>query len=122
MSAMARRLRLAVAMTSSWRHELPAATALAVAIVMPFVMRMKSSGVETLAGGTGEEKTCEARGSGERGVAGKQRGSRSTAHILTASSWRMCSIVASSARVPFVASSSTAFTVFSKEVTFVTIT
>lgn len=42
--------------------------------------------------------------------------------VLTASSWRMCSIVASSARVPFVASSSTAFTVFSKEVTFVTIT
>lgn len=52
-------------MTSSCRHELPAATALAVAIVMPFVIRMKSSGVETLAGGTGEEKTCEARGGGE---------------------------------------------------------
>lgn len=71
MSAMARRLRLAVAMTSSCRHELPAATALAVAIVMPFVIRMKSSGVETLAGGTGEEKTCEARGSGEAGGCGQ---------------------------------------------------
>lgn len=57
-----------------------------------------------------------------RGVAGEQRSSHTTAAVLTASSWRMCSIVASSARVPFVASSSTAFTVFSKEVTFVTIT
>lgn len=64
-SAIARRLRLAVAMTSSCRQELPAATALAVAIVMPFVMRMKSSGVETLAGGTGEEKTYEETGGGE---------------------------------------------------------
>ncbi len=34
----------------------------------------------------------------------------------------MCSIVASKARVPFVASSSTAFTVFSRDVTLVTIT
>lgn len=42
--------------------------------------------------------------------------------MLTASSCRMCSIVASSARVPFVASSSTAFTVFSKDVTLVTMT
>lgn len=56
------------------------------------------------------------------GAAGKRCGRGSTAATLTASSWRMCSIVASSARVPFVASSSTAFTVFSKEVTFVTIT
>lgn len=55
-------------------------------------------------------------------VASKWESSHSTAALLTASSWRMCSIVASSARVPFVASSSTAFTVFSKEVTFVTIT
>jgi len=67
MSAMARRLRLAVAMTSSCRHELPAATALAVAIVMPFVIRMKSSGVETWAGGTGEEKTCKEKGGSEAG-------------------------------------------------------
>lgn len=56
------------------------------------------------------------------GAASGGDGSRSTVAVLTASSWRMCSIVASSARVPFVASSSTAFTVFSKEVTFVTIT
>lgn len=56
------------------------------------------------------------------GAASGEDGSRSTVAVLTASSWRMCSIVASSARVPFVASSSTAFTVFSKEVTFVTIT
>lgn len=56
------------------------------------------------------------------GAASRGDGSRSTVAVLTASSWRMCSIVASSARVPFVASSSTAFTVFSKEVTFVTIT
>lgn len=58
MSAIARRLRLAVAMTSSCRQELPAATALAVAIVIPLVIRMKSSGVEVLAGGSGEQKTC----------------------------------------------------------------
>lgn len=58
MSAMARRLRLAVAMTSSCRQELPAATALAVAMVIPLVIRMKSSGVEVLAGGSGEQKTC----------------------------------------------------------------
>lgn len=56
---------MAVAMTSSCRHELPAATALAVAIVMPFVIRMKSSGVETWAGGTGEEKTCKEKGGSE---------------------------------------------------------
>lgn len=41
---------------------------------------------------------------------------------LTASSCRMCSVVASRARVPLVASSSTAFTVLSKDVTLVTIT
>lgn len=57
-SAIARRLRLAVAMTSSCRQELPAATALAVAIVIPLVIRMKSSGVEVFAGGSGEQKTC----------------------------------------------------------------
>lgn len=34
----------------------------------------------------------------------------------------MCSMVASRARVPFVASSSTALTVFSSDVTLVTIT
>lgn len=61
MSAMARRLRLAVAITSSCRQELPAATALAVAMVMPFVMRMKSSGVEVLAGGTWEQNTWRRR-------------------------------------------------------------
>lgn len=41
---MALRLRLAVAITSSCWAELPAATALAVAMVMPFVMRVNSSG------------------------------------------------------------------------------
>jgi len=57
-----------------------------------------------------------------QGATGGQGVSCDSAAVLTASSWRMCSIVASSARVPFVASSSTAFTVFSKEVTLVTIT
>lgn len=42
--------------------------------------------------------------------------------VLTASSCLMCSVVASRARVPLVASSSTAFTVLSNEVTLVTIT
>lgn len=42
--------------------------------------------------------------------------------LLTASSCRMCSVVASRARVPLVASSSTAFTVLSSDVTLVTIT
>ena len=41
---------------------------------------------------------------------------------LTASSCRICSVVASRARVPLVASSSTAFTVLSSDVTLVTIT
>lgn len=41
---------------------------------------------------------------------------------LTASSCRMCSVVASRARVPLVASSSTAFTVLSSDVTLVTMT
>lgn len=47
---MALRLRLAVAITSSCWAEFPAATALAVAMVMPFVMRMNSSGVVDLSG------------------------------------------------------------------------
>lgn len=51
-SAMALLLRFAVAMTSSWRQEFPAATALAVARVMPLVMRMNSSGVAVLGGGS----------------------------------------------------------------------
>lgn len=41
---------------------------------------------------------------------------------LTASSCLMCSVVASRALVPLVASSSTAFTVFSSDVTLVTMT
>lgn len=49
-SEMALRLRLAVAITSSCWAELPAATALAVAVVMPFVMQMNSSGVVGLSG------------------------------------------------------------------------
>lgn len=57
-SAIARLLRLAVAMTSSWRHEFPAATAFAVAIVIPLVMRMNSSGVVVFAGGSELLKTC----------------------------------------------------------------
>ena len=52
MSVMALRLRLAVLMMSSCWPELPAATALAVALVMPLVMRMNSSGVVELAGGS----------------------------------------------------------------------
>lgn len=52
MSDMALRLRLAVWMMSSCRAEFPAATALAVAMVMPFVMRMNSSGVVVLVGGS----------------------------------------------------------------------
>lgn len=50
MSEIALRLRLAVWMMSSWRAEFPAATALAVAMVMPLVMRMNSSGVVVLLG------------------------------------------------------------------------
>lgn len=50
MSEIALRLRLAVWMMSSCRAELPAATALAVAMVMPLVMRMNSSGVVVLLG------------------------------------------------------------------------
>lgn len=50
MSKMALRLRLAVEITSSCRAEFPAATALAVAVVMPLVMRMNSSGVVDFSG------------------------------------------------------------------------
>lgn len=57
MSAMALRLRLAVAIMSSWRQEFPAATALAVASVMPLVMRMNSSGVVVFGGGSGLTNT-----------------------------------------------------------------
>ncbi len=49
-SAMTLRLRFAVEMTSSCLAEFPAATALAVAVVMPFVMRMNSSGVVDFTG------------------------------------------------------------------------
>ena len=49
-SEMAFRLRLAVAITSSCWAEFPAATALAVAMVMPFVMRVNTSGVVDLSG------------------------------------------------------------------------
>lgn len=44
------RLRLAVAITSSCRHEFPAATALAVAMVMPLVIRIDSSGDDVFSG------------------------------------------------------------------------
>lgn len=50
MSATAFRLRLAVAITSSCRQEFPAATALAVARVMPFVIRIDSSGEDVFSG------------------------------------------------------------------------
>lgn len=43
-------LRLAVAITSSCLHELPAATALAVAMVMPFVILIDSSGDDVFSG------------------------------------------------------------------------
>lgn len=146
MSATARLLRLAVAITSSWRQEFPAATALAVASVMPLVMRINSSGVAVFGGGSGLLNTW---------TQAKHKvffhslffvpvvfiynnilfhfnvvinwfcvfsAQLSEIVFLTASSCLMCSMVASSARVPLVASSSTAFTVFSRDVTFVTIT
>lgn len=50
MSATALRLRLAVAITSSCLHEFPAATALAVAMVIPFVIRIDSSGDDVFSG------------------------------------------------------------------------
>lgn len=43
-------LRLAVAITSSCLHEFPAATALAVAMVMPFVILIDSSGDDVFSG------------------------------------------------------------------------
>lgn len=49
-SEMALRLRLAVAITSSCWAEFPAATALAVAVVMPLVIRVNSSGVVDFSG------------------------------------------------------------------------
>lgn len=49
-SETALRLRLAVAITSSCWAEFPAATALAVAVVMPLVIRMNSSGVVDFSG------------------------------------------------------------------------
>lgn len=135
MSAMARLLRLAVAITSSWRQEFPAATAFAVASVMPLVMRMNSSGVAVFGGGSGLLNTWTpakhvfhllffipvdftSNNTLFHCIVVQFSGSVS----LTASSCLMCSMVASSARVPLVASSSTAFTVFSRDVTFVTIT
>lgn len=59
MSEMALRLMFAVEITSSWRAELPAATALAVAVVIPLVMRMNSSGVVDLSGMSLDWKTCK---------------------------------------------------------------
>ena len=50
MSDTAFRLRLAVAITSSCRQEFPAATALAVAMVMPLVILMDSSGDDVFSG------------------------------------------------------------------------
>lgn len=43
-------LRLAVAITSSCLHEFPAATALAVAMVIPFVILIDSSGDDVFSG------------------------------------------------------------------------
>lgn len=59
MSEMALRLRLAVDITSSCWAELPAATALAVATVMPLVMRMNSSGVVDFSGTSLDWKTLK---------------------------------------------------------------
>lgn len=56
-SEMALRLRLAVAITSSCWAELPAATALAVAMVMPFVIRVNSSGEVDFSGTSLDWKT-----------------------------------------------------------------
>ena len=53
MSAMAVLDMLAVAVTSSWRVELPADTALAVAIVTAFVLRISCSGVAPILGTSG---------------------------------------------------------------------
>lgn len=50
MSERALRLRFAVWMISSCRAEFPAATALAVAMVIPLVIRINSSGVVVLLG------------------------------------------------------------------------
>lgn len=50
MSETAFLLRLAVAITSSCLHEFPAATALAVAMVMPFVILIDSSGDDVFSG------------------------------------------------------------------------
>lgn len=62
MSEIALRLRLAVWMMSSCRAELPAATALAVAMVMPLVMRMNSSGVVVLLGASLDWNTWGGQG------------------------------------------------------------
>ena len=53
-SEMALRPTLAATITSSWKQLLPAATALAVANVMGFVTRTKSSGVYLTRGTSGE--------------------------------------------------------------------
>lgn len=56
-SETALRLKLAVAMTSSCLQEFPAATALAVAAVIPLVMRIDCSGVVFFSGISFEWKT-----------------------------------------------------------------
>lgn len=148
MSAMARLLRFAVAMMSSWRQEFPAATAFAVAMVMPLVMRMNSSGVVVFGGGSELLNTCQVKEQGTISqtefwinsflLAGiwflcclsityteytvKDELLLVNRALLTASSCLMCSMVLSKALVPFVASSSTAFTVFRRDVTLVTMT
>lgn len=60
-SEMALRLRLAVAITSSCWAEFPAATALAVAVVMPLVIRVNSSGVVDFSGASLDWKSCRTR-------------------------------------------------------------
>lgn len=67
MSATALRLRLAVAITSSCRQEFPAATALAVAMVMPFVIRMDSSGEQVFSGTSLDWNTWRREGGGKKG-------------------------------------------------------
>ena len=57
MSEIALRLRLAVWIMSSYWAEVPAATALAVAVVMPLVMRINSSGVVVLLGASLDRNT-----------------------------------------------------------------
>ena len=92
---MAFRPMLAATIMSSCFKLLPAETALVVASVMGRVALMRSSGSDFCLGASAESKALI--------------------------SWAMASMLDSKARVPRECSSSTALTVFKREVTFVTI-